>query len=480
MLQHFCGFSFLPNLSARNETKQKQKSPTAAAMGEDRITRDVLLSPDERYDVWEIKRVERPHLMDFENEEEEDDAETDAGADNGEPLPLVDGCDLRGWRRSGLVDVSPCTRAALRVGQGCTLMRRESQLPVLSSRSLSRWNELRARLLAPPPPCREPARIGAREAVALPHHPWFERENLPVVLEGLTETWRATETCTLSSLVEAFGETQWRFSDTHGATMALSSYQKYVGSLEGLTDDAPLAVYDSQLEGDGRASLLGDYSVPGCFAAPDLFRAMAGDEIKGDDDDDVDDDSEDDSDDDENENENRPELPPYRWILIGPARSGTGLHIDPLGTHAWVTLLEGAKRWVLFPYGTDPSSIGMGDPQVPSAVWFSGGWYERALEAHPGAVEVLQLPGETVYVPAGWPHLVLNLDLSTAITHNYATEFPSLERILGAAEREEPGLVSAWRDWLRKERPSFCEKAGASFGSSARREGSLAPPSDAE
>ena len=39
--------------------------------------------------------------------------------------------------------------------------------------------------------------------------------------------------------------------------------------------------------------------------------------------------------------------PDTRWLLLGPARSGTAIHRDPRNTAAWNTVCSGVKRWAM-------------------------------------------------------------------------------------------------------------------------------------
>ena len=468
---------------------------------------DRYLDSEERYEVRTVKAAERPHLLNWEEETTEEDEVVDEKKNDDEssdfvvhPPPLTDGCDIPGWRSRRL---APCLTAektqdsiglvlggTLNVGSGATLFRRDSQFPFICNNSNRNrngwWYNMKKRLYTPPPQDRdapiidyisscalvdfidESNRMNKERRVTL-FSMEYEQKNRPVKILGATVDWPAmpnyneasytsnepnnqgwaeinesselftangTRGWTFGNLVSRFGNVLWRFSDQHGEMMSLQTYSKYITTPEGLSDDSPLGIYDSQFgDDDPTKVLLNEYTVPKCFSQ-DLFELM-------------------DTSVDSDVGEEAVPRPPHRWILIGPERSGTGLHVDPLCTCAWVTVLQGQKRWLLFPPETPYELIGMieGEPQIPSSIWFAD-YYERVTSPswpeNYKPVEILQRPGETVFVPAGWPHLVLNLELTVAVTHNYASEFGPYNRMVEDVLSEEPEFAVKWRAGLKK------------------------------
>ena len=163
--------------------------------------------------------------------------------------------------------------------------------------------------------------------------------------------------------------------------------------------------------------------------------------------------------------------PPFRWFLIGPKRSGTTLHVDPLMTSAWNTSLNGHKLWVMFPWKypkwlvngkqvrSRPTSAGPKEDN--EAIDFFAHHLPRIKqEEGPLAdiVECIQKPGETVFVPGGWWHAVLNLDDTMAVTQNFCN-LSNFDRVWRTMRIQRPQLSRYFLHKLKLKRVDRYKRA---------------------
>ncbi|PIO55920.1 JmjC domain protein, partial [Teladorsagia circumcincta] len=151
------------------------------------------------------------------------------------------------------------------------------------------------------------------------------------------------------------------------------------------------------------------------------------------------------------------------WIVIGGARSGTTIHVDPLGTSAWNALIHGHKRWVFIHPDTPKELVHVPKDQCgiypkEAVTWFStvykrirqGDW---PFDKYP-VYECRQNPGETLFVPCGWWHAVINEDDTVAITQNFCSPI-NLYHVYPTIRKERPGLTRIFLEKLNEVRPDL-------------------------
>jgi len=111
----------------------------------------------------------------------------------------------------------------------------------------------------------------------------------------------------------------------------------------------------------------------------------------------------------------------YRFVYLGPPGTHTPLHADVLRSLSWSVNLTGTKRWLLFPPDQSPLLRGRGGalPENLAAELAqpSGAFLELPLARH--LRELLQGPGEALFVPSGWHHTVENTGTVPVLSVNH-------------------------------------------------------------
>jgi len=236
----------------------------------------------------------------------------------------------------------------------------------------------------------------------------YERPNRPVVLTGAAAGWPAISKWSDDYLRQAFGDSAVLAGEYE---MTFDQYCQYAGTT---VDEMPLYLFDKDFVKKAPA-LESDFSVPEYFAE-DLFSVLGED--------------------------GRPD---YRWLIVGPEKSGSTFHKDPNSTSAWNAVVRGSKKWIMYPPNVPPPGVhaSKSGADVVTAVslmeWFVN-YYKGGSDD--GAVEGVVGPGDVIFVPRGWWHCAINLEPTVAVTQNYVSgaNLPHVLRFLASTGRE--ALVS--------------------------------------
>ncbi|KAI0203892.1 hypothetical protein F4808DRAFT_416187 [Astrocystis sublimbata] len=211
----------------------------------------------------------------------------------------------------------------------------------------------------------------------------------PFILTDCIQTWPVCHEWTIQQLQRRFSDTSFR---AEAVDWPFSTYNDYLANNH---DESPLYLFDRAFAEKMNLSIGHKDSVywpPNCFG-PDLFEVLGA------------------------------ERPAHRWLIVGPARSGSTFHKDPNATSAWNAVVQGSKYWIMFPPSAHVPGVFVSDDssEVTSPLSIAEWLLEFHAEARqlPDCIEGVCKAGEILHVPSGWWHLVVNLEAGIALTQNF-------------------------------------------------------------
>jgi histone arginine demethylase JMJD6 len=279
--------------------------------------------------------------------------------------------------------------------------------------------------------------VAAVDAATLSPDEFMEKyasARIPVIIRGALSEWPAMAEgrWDIPVLLKRFKHTLFKVGEDDSGRKLKVKMKTFMDYMSHQTDDSPLYLFESGMIGE-TASLREDYWIPKYF--PDDYLNLVG----------------------------RDNKPPHRWFCIGPKRSGTTVHRDPIGTAAWNAVTMGYKRWVLFEpkedrmlvkakkyrvKGEDDEAINYFDYMLPRM---------RAANPNVKVYECIQCPGDLIFVPGQWWHGVLNLSDTVAVTHNYCGRV-NFDDVCKRTARQRPVFFKRWTHNMKKFSPALYKK----------------------
>lgn len=263
----------------------------------------------------------------------------------------------------------------------------------------------------------------------------FASQSRPVIIEGAASHWPAMKEWSVNRLRDRFRHVSFKVGEDSKRKKLRMKMKYFVDYMKYQQDDNPLYLFEATFHDNTEMlSLLDDFETPDLFPH-DWLNLM-----------------------------NRDSRPPFRWFCIGPKRSGTTVHVDPLGTSAWNAVTHGCKRWVLFEPQTPKRVVkakGLKQKgEDDEAVMYFDFLLPRLKQTYPDVrvYEGLQKPGDVIFVPGRWWHGVLNTEDCVAVTQNYCGP-DNFKDVWTSARKDREKIAYLWLRNMRKFAPSLHEQA---------------------
>lgn len=276
----------------------------------------------------------------------------------------------------------------------------------------------------------------------------YEKTGTPCMISGFTDEWEMNK-WTLKNMVSDHIKNEFvKVGKDHSGRRLDVDFEVYAQYVHTNKDDSSVYLFESQIDRTpGLAKIFDAYTPPTWFTK-DLLDFCPADR-----------------------------RPPCRWFCIGQMGTGTTIHADPLYLLAWNSVLAGRKIWISFDEKT-PEEIATGEqfmtkPRLyPNIENEAVGWFDRVwpqlvqwlkdneLCAKYNPRIFIQYPGETIFMPGGVWHYVLNFDDTLAVTQNYVN-MSNFGLVWKDFRKERRHAALRWLSHLKRRYPLAYETAMA-------------------